>query len=259
MIICGCLLGGLVWAWPLLHMCTRFWEEPILSSGVLKRTLSYIWLRLYLPMFLFNVALLTLMYMASFMVLARPWSSLPMMLKLLVFQSVSSLLDVHMDGRGLFQVLLVSFTQRPWCFPYVLLITGNIPTLVTAYDPTLLVLGVLVLWFHKYLLDGCVAIEICLYAILTTDVFETFSYALCIGNDHISYAGFLPCVGASSVFVLGLWVSCEVLVLPMFWYDWSILALGLELLFCRLLLLMLSSQLLLMYLFWTLLRAQLGY
>ena len=30
-------------------MCSRFWEESILSPGVLKRTLSHIWFRLYLP------------------------------------------------------------------------------------------------------------------------------------------------------------------------------------------------------------------
>ena len=67
-------------------MCARFWEEPILSSGVLKRTLFHIWLRLYLPVFLFNVGLFTLMWMASFVVLARPWSSLTVMLKLLLVE-----------------------------------------------------------------------------------------------------------------------------------------------------------------------------
>ena len=37
--------------------------------------------RLYFPMFLFNVGLLTLMYMASFTALAMLWSSLPIILK----------------------------------------------------------------------------------------------------------------------------------------------------------------------------------
>ena len=58
------------------------WEEPNLSPGVLKRTLSHIWLRLYLPMFWFKVGLFTLMKMDSLMVLASLWSSLPMMLRL---------------------------------------------------------------------------------------------------------------------------------------------------------------------------------
>ena len=58
------------------------WEEPSLSPWVLKRTLSHIGLRLYLPMFWFNVGLFTLMKMDSLVVLASPWSSLSMMLKL---------------------------------------------------------------------------------------------------------------------------------------------------------------------------------
>ena len=65
-------------------MCAlTYWEEPNLSLGVLKRTLSHIWLRLYLPMFWFKVGLFTLMNIDSLMVLACPQSSLPIMLKLL--------------------------------------------------------------------------------------------------------------------------------------------------------------------------------
>ena len=71
-------------------------------------------------------------------------------------------------------------------------------------------------------------------------------------------ASFYLVRGALSVLVLGFLVSCEGLVLSLLWYDWSRLVLGLGLLSCRLLLLMLSSKLLLMYLFWTLLMDQLG-
>ena len=49
---------------------------------VLNRTLSHIRWRFCLPIFLFSVELLPLMYIDSLIVLARPWSSLPMMLKL---------------------------------------------------------------------------------------------------------------------------------------------------------------------------------
>ena len=80
----GWLLAVLVWAWPLLCRWNWFWEESNLSPWVLKRTLSHTWLKLYLPMFLFYVGLFTLMETASLMVLARPWSSISMMLKLLV-------------------------------------------------------------------------------------------------------------------------------------------------------------------------------
>ena len=49
---------------------------------VLDRTLPHTGWRLYLPTFLLNVGLLILMNIDSFIVLARPWSSLPMILKL---------------------------------------------------------------------------------------------------------------------------------------------------------------------------------
>ena len=62
--------------------------------------------------------------------------------------AVSCLLYVHMDGRGLFEVLLVSFPKCPGCFPYVLLITVYVVALKAVDDPTFLVHGVLVFWFH---------------------------------------------------------------------------------------------------------------
>ena len=53
-------------------MCNGCWVESILRPGVLKRTLSHKWLRWYLPTFLFTDGLFTLMYIASFIVLAIP-------------------------------------------------------------------------------------------------------------------------------------------------------------------------------------------
>ena len=52
-----------------------------LSAEVLNRTSSHMWGRWYLPIFLFRDGLLTLMYIASLMVLMRFCSSLPTMLK----------------------------------------------------------------------------------------------------------------------------------------------------------------------------------
>ena len=43
-------------------MCNGCWVESILRPGVLKRTLFHKWLRWYLPTFLFNDGLFTLMY-----------------------------------------------------------------------------------------------------------------------------------------------------------------------------------------------------
>ena len=80
-VLCKCLLVGMDWACPLRHvLCACPVSLLILRSGVLNRTLSHIWWRLYLPIFLLCVGLLTLMYIDSSTVLARPWSSLPIML-----------------------------------------------------------------------------------------------------------------------------------------------------------------------------------
>ena len=70
------------WACPLRHvLCACPLSLLILRSGVLNRTLSHIWWSLYLHMFLLSVGLLTLMYIDTFIVLARPLSSLSIMLK----------------------------------------------------------------------------------------------------------------------------------------------------------------------------------
>ena len=53
----------------------------IFSSGMDCKILSYRCGRLYFPMFLFNVGLFTVMYMASFTALAILISSLPIILK----------------------------------------------------------------------------------------------------------------------------------------------------------------------------------
>ena len=83
MVLCECLLVGMDWACPLRDvLCACPLSLLILRSGVLYRTLSHIWQRLYLPTFLFSVGLLTLMNIDSLIVLARSWSSLLMMLKL---------------------------------------------------------------------------------------------------------------------------------------------------------------------------------
>ena len=54
----------------------------IVSPGVLRGTLSYIWCKLNFPIFLLNVGLLTVIYIDTLIVLAMPWSSLPIVWKL---------------------------------------------------------------------------------------------------------------------------------------------------------------------------------
>ena len=54
-----------------------------LRPGVLSKTLSHMWGKLNLPMFLFNVGLLTLINTDSLMFLAKVCPSLPIIWKLL--------------------------------------------------------------------------------------------------------------------------------------------------------------------------------
>ena len=64
---------------PLDTVVSHFFS---LSSGIVNKILSHMCGRLYFPMFLFRVGLVTLMNMASWMVLAILLSSLPRILKL---------------------------------------------------------------------------------------------------------------------------------------------------------------------------------
>ena len=112
---------------------------------VLNRTLSHI--RLHLPTFLLSVGLLTLIYIDSFIVLARPWSSLPMMLTFSGTGAVSCLDAVCMDGWGFLQVLLVSFSKGLGCLVYVFLITYKLPTLIPGDGSTLFVHRILAFGF----------------------------------------------------------------------------------------------------------------
>ena len=61
--------------------CAEWLYLFILSSGIACKTLSQMCGRLYFPIFLLRVGLFTLMYMDSFMVLAKLFSSLPIILK----------------------------------------------------------------------------------------------------------------------------------------------------------------------------------
>ena len=95
------------------------------------------WGKLNLPIFLFNAGLLTLIKMDSLMFLAKPCPSLPpYYLKVILTSRMACIVAVMMYGRGLLQVLSVSFSKSPGGFPYVLFIIGKVTTLEPIYDPT---------------------------------------------------------------------------------------------------------------------------
>ena len=81
-ILCRCLLVGMDWACPLKGVLFA-WPLSllILRWVVLSKTPSHIWW-LYLLTFLFECGVADLMYIDSLIVLAKPWSSLPMMVVL---------------------------------------------------------------------------------------------------------------------------------------------------------------------------------
>ena len=95
-----------------------------------------------------------------------------------------------------------SFPKGPCSFPYVLLIACQMATLIAVYDATLVVLGVLVLGFHKYLIGGGVALEVNLYAILTAYLFDTFGYSFCVRDDNLSYCNFVALSSCGLIVIL---------------------------------------------------------
>ena len=83
-ILCTCLLGGRVWACPLMGvLCACSLCLLIQMSGVLTRTLSHMWWRLYLPRLLLSA-----------------WSSLPTMVKLLGLVLFPEVLQCPKMGEG---------------------------------------------------------------------------------------------------------------------------------------------------------------
>ena len=91
------------------------------SSGIVNSILSHICGRLYFPMFLFRVGLLTLMSMASLMVLAILFSSLPRILKLsidVIWPTGSLVME---NWRRCLHMLLESLSQgSPQTLPHIL-------------------------------------------------------------------------------------------------------------------------------------------
>ena len=206
------------------------------------------WFRLYLPMFQFNVGLFTLMSIDSLMVLACSWSSLPVMLKLSsVIVSPVHCMCLWM-GEGCFRH---SFLLSPR-----VLAVSQVIALVTVYDTTFVVLGVLVLRLHEYLFDGGVALEVNLYTILITYLFDTSGYSFCIGYDYLSYCGFVTTSGSARVVALMLLCFGQLFLSLVCAVVTGFLLLLLGLIEW---LLFVSSQLLLNTLCCTLLIAQLGY
>ena len=122
--------------------CPTAWTCLLkVRPGVLSKTLSHMWSKLNLPMFLFNVGLLTLIKIDSLMFLARP----PYYLKVGMTSRMACTVAAMMYMGGILQVLFESFSKGPGGFHYVFIITGEVTTLEPIYGPTFADHGVFVL------------------------------------------------------------------------------------------------------------------
>ena len=110
----------------------------------------------------------------------------PNKFEVIVIDGVVGLIIVMMNGWGILQVLFVSFTKGPGGFPYVLIITAKVPTLIPINGITLVDHRVFVLGGDQEVLDGTAIFEMSLDAISTTDLFDTFTKTLCVGYDNVS-------------------------------------------------------------------------
>ena len=83
-------------------------------------------------------------------------------------------------------MLFISFTKGPGGFPYVSIITGDVPTLIPVDGITLGDHWVFVLRGDQEVLDGAATFEVSLDTIPTTDIFDTFTKTLCVRYNYVT-------------------------------------------------------------------------
>ena len=110
----------------------------------------------------------------------------PYYFEVVVIDGVVGLIIVVMNRWGVLQVLFLSFTKGPGGFPYVLIITAKVPTLIPINGITLVYHRVFVLGGDQKVFDGSATFEVSLDAIPTTDLFGIFTKTLCVGNDNMT-------------------------------------------------------------------------
>ena len=83
-------------------------------------------------------------------------------------------------------MLFVSFTKGPGGFPYIFIITCEVPTLIPVYGITLGHHRVFVLREDQEVFDDASTFEVSLDPIPSTDLFDTFTKTLCIRYDYMT-------------------------------------------------------------------------
>ena len=89
-------------------------------------------------------------------------------------------------GERSFRCSLYLSLKGPGGFPYVLIITAKVPTLIPINGITLVDHRVFVLGGDQEVLDGAATFKVSLDAISTTDLFDTFTKTLNVGYDNVA-------------------------------------------------------------------------
>ena len=139
-----------------------------------------------LPMFLFRVGLLTLMNMASLMVLAILFSSLPRILKLSIDVIWPLAVWWWKNWRRCLHMLLESLSQGSPRLSHIFFITAKLTTAVTVDNTTLVSHLILIFWWHEYVLQCSVFLWNNSYAIFSANVFHTLTNSWCVRNDDVA-------------------------------------------------------------------------
>ena len=110
----------------------------------------------------------------------------PYYFEVILVNGVVGLVIVVMNGRGVLQVLFVSFTKGPGGFLYVFIITCEVPTLIPVDGITLGDHRVFVLRGDQEVLDGASTFEVSLDPIPSTDLFDAFTKTLWVRYDYMT-------------------------------------------------------------------------
>ena len=83
-------------------------------------------------------------------------------------------------------MLFESFSKGPRSFPYAFIITGKVTALETIYGPTFDDHGIFVLGGDQQVFDGAITLEVGLYTIPPTDLFNDFAETLGVGYYYMT-------------------------------------------------------------------------
>ena len=154
--------------------------------GVLSKTLSHMWGKLNLPLFLFRVGLLTLINMNSLIFLAKQCPSLPIIWKFFWVVGWPALLLWWCIGEVSFSCSLNLLPKVLEVSPMYSSLQVRSPHWNQYMAPLLLEMGFLSLGETSRFFDGAITFEVGLYTIPPTDPFNDFAETLGVWYDNMT-------------------------------------------------------------------------